>query len=78
MESHLGRMLENMKSLNLSLHSCNDFKLEGLLLRGSLRYTGGKLSGSERGNKLENTSGKVFGSILGYVFGFTLAINIGT
>ena len=67
-----------MGSLDGSFDVSNDENLEGLLLRGSVGYTDGKVLGSDEGIKLGSTDGKVFGIILGNVDRITLGIDIGT
>ena len=62
-------------SLDGSFDVFNDGKLEGLLLGGSLGYTGSKFLGSDECIKLISTDGKVVGTILGDFFGVTLGLD---
>ena len=68
----------DLGSLDLSLDIYNYYKLEVLLLGSSLRFTDGKVHGSDKGTKLGLFYGKVIGTILGNVDGITLRFDFGT
>ena len=67
-----------MVSLDISLHVLNDGNIEGVLLGDSLRYTDGKVIGSNEGIKLGLSDGKVLSTILGDVDGIILGLDVGT
>ena len=65
-----------MVSLDGSFDGSNDGNLQGLLYVDSLGYPDGKFHGSYEGIKLVCTDGKVIGTILIYLDGIILGIDV--
>ena len=64
--------------LDVFLDNSNYKKLEVLLLGGLLGHAGDKVSVSNEGIKLVKSYSKVFGPIIGNVYGITLGLDVET
>ena len=67
-----------MGSLYIYFAGSNYGELGGVFLGGSHKTTGGKLLCSDESVKLGLSGGKMLGTILGNIYGFTFDIDVGT